>query len=162
MHYSKEFTNGSSCLGLNLNMDNSMGTPSFEFPSVWVDVENYQSQLIKGDGQQIWISPDDCPENKLHNLKESKQMEEFYPLDRITLSAPSVPEEELCVEPEMVETIAIEREMDEILMKLAESFSLLNGEENLWFLVGDDVYEGLEGEFEKLKRDILEFNPFGQ
>ena len=78
MHYSKEFTNGkrvylysmfvltsaqgSSCLGLDLNMDNSMGTPSFEFPSVWVDVENYQSQLIKGDGQQIWISPDDCPE----------------------------------------------------------------------------------------------------
>ena len=78
MHYSKEFTNGkrvylysmfvltsaqgSSCLGLDLKMDNSMGTPSFEFPSVWVDVENYQSQLIKGDGQQIWISPDDCPE----------------------------------------------------------------------------------------------------
>ena len=78
MHYSKEFINGkrvylysmfvltsaqgSSCLGLDLNMDNSMGTPSFEFPSVWVDVENYQSQLIKGDGQQIWISPDDCPE----------------------------------------------------------------------------------------------------
>ena len=49
-------------------------------------------------------------------------MEEFYPLDRITLSAPPVPEEELCIEPEMVETIAIEREMNEILMKLAESF----------------------------------------
>ena len=58
----------------------------------------------------------------MHNSTESIQMEEFYPLDRITLSAPSVPEEELCVEPEMVETIAIEREMDEILMKLAESF----------------------------------------
>ena len=108
-------------------------------------------------------------------------MEEFYPLDRITLSAPSVPEEELCVQPENPETIAIENEMDEILMKLAESFcqsffveitrrleilifgeALLNGEENLWFLVGDDLYEGLEGEFEKLKRDILEFNPFGE
>ena len=78
MHYSKEFINGkrvylysmfvltsaqgSSCLGLDLNMDNSMGTPSFEFPSVWVDVENYQSQLIEGGAQQMWISPDDCPE----------------------------------------------------------------------------------------------------
>ena len=108
-------------------------------------------------------------------------MEEFYPLDRITLSAPPVPEEELCVQPENPETIAIENEMDEILMKLAESFcqsffveitrrleilifgeALLNGEENLWFPVGDDLYEGLEGEFEKLKRDILEFNPFGE
>ena len=49
-------------------------------------------------------------------------MEEFYPLDRITLSAPSVPEEEPCVEPEMVETTAIEKEMDGILTKLEESF----------------------------------------
>ena len=108
-------------------------------------------------------------------------MEEFYPLDRITLSAPPVPEEELCVQPENPETIAIENEMDEILMKLAESFcqsffveitrrleilifgeALRNEEENIWFLVGDDVYEGLEGEFEKLKRDMLEFNPLGE
>ena len=58
----------------------------------------------------------------MHNPKESKQMEEFYPLDRITLSAPPVPEEELCVEPEMVETTAIEKEMDGILTKLEESF----------------------------------------
>ena len=108
-------------------------------------------------------------------------MEEFYPLDRITLSAPSVPEEELCVEPEMVETIAIEREMDEILMKLAESFcqsffveitrrleilifgeALLNGEENLWFLVGDALHEGIDRDFEKLVGEILDFNPFGE
>ena len=48
-------------------------------------------------------------------------MEKFYPLDRITLSAPPVPEEELRAEPEMVETTAIEKEKNEILMKL-ESF----------------------------------------
>ena len=40
--------------------------------------------------------------------------------------------------------------------------ALRNEEENLWFPVGDDVYEGLEGEFEKLKRDMLEFNPLGE
>ena len=49
-------------------------------------------------------------------------MEKFYPLDRITLSAPPVPEEELRAEPEMVETTAIEKEMDGILTKLEESF----------------------------------------
>ena len=108
-------------------------------------------------------------------------MEEFYPLDRITLSAPSVPEEELCVQPENPETIAIENEMDEILMKLAESFcqsffveitrrleilifgeALLNGEENLWFLVGDALHEGIDRDFEKLVCEILDFNPFGE
>ncbi|PAV23167.1 hypothetical protein PNOK_0023500 [Pyrrhoderma noxium] len=69
MHYSKEFTNGSS-LGLDLKMDNSIGTPSFEFPSVWVDVENYQTRLTESDAKQTWISPDDHPEDNMHNLKD--------------------------------------------------------------------------------------------
>lgn len=55
-------------------------------------------------------------------MTESIQMEEFYPLERIKLSAPPVPEEEPCVKPEVIETIAIEKEMDGILTKLEESF----------------------------------------
>ena len=107
-------------------------------------------------------------------------MEEFYPLDRITLSAPPVPEEELRAEPEMVETTAIEKEKNEILMKLESFFqsffveitrrleilifgeALLNGEENLWFLVGDALHEGIDRDFEKLVCEILDFNPFGE
>ena len=50
----------------------------------------------------------------------------------------------------------------EVIEILMSKEALLNGEEDPWFPVGDDLYEGLEGEFEKLKRDILEFNPFGE
>ena len=50
----------------------------------------------------------------------------------------------------------------EVIEILMSKEALLNGEEDPWFPVGDDVYEGLEGEFEKLKRDMLEFNPLGE
>ncbi|PAV23163.1 hypothetical protein PNOK_0023100 [Pyrrhoderma noxium] len=159
---SEEYSNGSSCLGLDLQIDNSMGTLLFEFPSVRADVWSYQCCLKEDNPQPSLINPGDHPDNKKNNSTESIQMEEFYPLDRITLSVPPVSEEELCVEPEMVETTAIEKAMDGILTKLEESFSLLPGEENLWFLVGDGLHEGIDRDFEKLVCEILDFNPFGQ
>ncbi|PAV23164.1 hypothetical protein PNOK_0023200 [Pyrrhoderma noxium] len=156
--YSEEYPNGPSCLGLDLHIENSMDILSFEFPSVRADVENYQSCSEGSSVKEPWISPDGHPENIYYNITESTQMKEFYPLECITLSAPPVPEEELCIKPEMEETI--EKEIDGMSVKFAVSFSLLNGEEDPWFPVGDDLYEGRE--LEKLVCEVMEFNPFSQ
>ncbi|PAV23104.1 hypothetical protein PNOK_0017100 [Pyrrhoderma noxium] len=126
MEYNLEkCSNGSSCLGLDLNIDSSTGTLPFEFPSVWADVRSYQSHLKEDNSQTSWINPGDHPENKKNNMTESIQMEET-------------------------------------LRKTRKSFSLLPGEENLWFLVGDGLHEGIDRDFEKLVCEILDFNPFGQ
>ena len=53
---------GSSCLGLDLNIDSSTGTLPFEFPSVWADVRSYQSHLKEDNSQTSWINPGDHPE----------------------------------------------------------------------------------------------------
>ena len=52
---------GSSCLGLDLSIDSSMGTLS-EFPSVQADVESYQSPSEKIPFKMHWLSPNDYPE----------------------------------------------------------------------------------------------------
>ena len=55
-------TKGSSCLGLDLQIDNSMGTLLFEFPSVRADVWSYQCCLKEDNPQPSWINPGDHPE----------------------------------------------------------------------------------------------------
>ena len=70
----------------------------------------------------------------------------------------------------------IEKEIDGMSVKLAVSFckslfaevieilmskeALLNVEEDPWFPVGDDLYEGRE--LEKLVCEVMEFNPFSE
>ncbi|PAV23166.1 hypothetical protein PNOK_0023400 [Pyrrhoderma noxium] len=148
--YYDEANLNNSCLGLQLGI----GTPStdipFEFPSVERMVANYQSPRISSD---YYLGNNN---NKSKEVKKTKGASTNQDISKAG-------DGEHYIKPEIIREI--EKEIDEMLVKLAVPFSALDGKENLWHLTVDSMEDDLRGvvdwEIEVLVQEMENFSPFG-
>ncbi|PAV18133.1 hypothetical protein PNOK_0661900 [Pyrrhoderma noxium] len=141
--YFNETYPNNSCLGLELGIDTT-DIPSFEFPSVERMVASYQSSFIDSD---YYLG------NKNNNSEEAKKT------DQVASQAEPLETEDGVhyMKPAMIREM--EKEIDEMLTRLAAPFSTPDGVENSWHLTMEDDLD--DWEFEALVWEIMNFSPFG-